>query len=82
MVAEMQVKLRQVGNSIGLTIPSSELQSLNAKAGDIVELEIKRVVRHVRAGWDDPTRWHGANDEPLLLDGTDESSFDNEEWQW
>lgn len=82
MVAIVQVKLRQVGNSVGLTIPSSELQSMNAKAGDIVELEIKRVVRHVRAGWDDAALWDGADDEPLLLDGSTKSSFDSDEWEW
>ena len=78
----MQVKLRPVGNSVGLTIPSSELQAVNAKAGDIVELEIKHVVRHVRAGWDDAALWQAADGESLLLEGADESSFNDEEWEW
>lgn len=81
-VSVLQVKWRQVGNSVGLTIPSSELQSLNAKAGDIVELEISRVVRHVRDGWEDDSLWEGADDEPILLDGSSESSFDGDEWEW
>ncbi len=45
----MQVTLRQVGNSIGLTIPTSELKLMNAHVGDLVEIEIKRVIRHARA---------------------------------
>jgi antitoxin component of MazEF toxin-antitoxin module len=48
----MQVKLRQVGNSIGLTIPTNELKLMNAQLGDIVEIEIKRVIRNARADWD------------------------------
>ena len=78
----MQVKLRQVGNSVGLTIPSSELKSINAKPGDVIEFEIKRVVRHVRANWEDAALWQGANDEPMLLEGAPESSFDDDEWEW
>ena len=73
----MQAKLRPVGNSVGLTIPSSELQAVNAKAGDIVELEIKHVVRHVRAGWDDAALWQAADGESLLLE-----TFYDEEWEW
>ena len=78
----MQVKLRQVGNSVGLTIPASELRSINAQAGDVIELEIKRVIHHVREGWNDASLWQGAGDESLLLDGAHESIFDNEEWEW
>jgi len=78
----MQVKLRQVGNSIGLTLPASELRALSAKPGDIVELEITRIVRRAREGWDVTTRWSGANDAPLLLAELPNSHFENEEWEW
>ena len=78
----MQAKLRQVGNSVGLTIPASELKGLSAKAGDIIELEIKSVVHHVRDGWNDAALWQGANDEPLYLESVPESSFDDDGWKW
>lgn len=75
----MQAKLRQVGNSVGLTIPNSELKVMNARVGDVVEIEIKRVIHPVRAGWDTPEAWQGADNEPLLLDGVPEP---DEDWQW
>lgn len=78
----MQVKLRQVGNSIGLTIPASELKVLAARPGDTVELQIIRVIRHARAGWDDPQLWQGTHTEPLLLGNLPENDFDTEDWQW
>lgn len=78
----MRSKLRQVGNSVGLTIPASELQALGAEVGDMVEIEIKQVIRVVRDAWDDPQRWPGANDEPLLLDEIPGAEFDDQDWQW
>jgi antitoxin component of MazEF toxin-antitoxin module len=77
----MQVKLRQVGNSIGLTIPNSELKLMDAKVGDVVEIEIKRVIRHVRTNWDNAELWPGADKESLLLDGLPASESDKD-WQW
>ena len=78
----MRAKLRQVGNSIGLTIPASELNDIQAKVGDVVELEIKQVIRPPRSSWDDPDCWQDAGGEPLLLDDTKQTKFDEEEWQW
>lgn len=77
----MQVKLRQVGNSVGVTIPSSELKRMDAVIGDTVEIEIIRVMRNTRADWDNPDRWIGADQEPLLLDELPSPEFDKE-WQW
>ncbi|MDP2283345.1 MAG: hypothetical protein Q8L06_04340 [Pseudohongiella sp.] len=77
----MQVKLRQVGNSIGLTIPTSELKLMNAQLGDLVEIEIKRVIRHARADWNNPELWAGADVEPMLLETAAAPEFDKD-WQW
>lgn len=77
----MQVKLRQVGNSIGLTIPTSELKLMNAQLGDLVEIEIKRVIRNTRADWDNPALWLGAETAPLLMDNAPAPEFDKD-WQW
>ena len=78
----MRVKLRQVGNSVGLTIPASELRALEAEVGDEVELKITRVIHRPRSGWDDPGRWQGAGEAPLLLDEQPATGFDEAEWQW
>jgi antitoxin component of MazEF toxin-antitoxin module len=77
----MQVKLRQVGNSIGLTIPTSELKLMNAHVGDLIEIEIKRVIRHARADWNNPELWAGADVEPMLLETAAAPAFDKD-WQW
>ena len=76
----VQIKLRPVGNSVGLTIPASELRSIGAKVGDVIEVDIKCVVRGLRAGWDNPALWQGAEEEPMLLAGVPESLFDDDEW--
>ncbi len=78
----MRVKLRQVGNSVGVTIPANELKAIAAEVGDMVELEIKQVIRPARTAWDDPGQWQGADNEPQLLEGVPEADFDEEEWQW
>ena len=78
----MRVKLRQVGNSVGLTIPASELKAIEAQVGDMVELDIKQVIRPSRESWVDPGQWQGADKEPLLLDDVPEADFDEQEWQW
>ncbi len=78
----MKVKLRRVGNSVGLTIPASELRALGARNGDLVEVELKRVIRSVREGWSDLKQWHGVENEALLLDEEPGNNFDREDWQW
>ena len=78
----MRVRLRQVGNSIGLIVPAHELRAISARAGDIVDLEIRDVVREARSGWNDPSRWKDAAEEPLLLAGASENTFDDGEWEW
>jgi antitoxin component of MazEF toxin-antitoxin module len=78
----MRAKLRQVGNSVGLTIPASELRALEAEVGDEIELEIVRVVRPLRVAWNDPGKWQGAGEEELLLDDQPPTDFEADEWQW
>jgi len=78
----MRAKLRQVGNSVGLTIPASELQALDAQVGDEVELEIKQIFHYARAEWNDPEKWQGVKEEPMLLDEDQKNTFDDEDWEW
>ncbi len=75
----MEAKLRQVGNSLGFTLPAAELKAFNARPGDILELEIKRVVCHARADWDSASQWPGADEESVIAEDT---AFDRDEWQW
>lgn len=78
----MRARLRQIGRNIGLIIPASELRALSAGAGDVVDVDIRPTARSVRAGWDDPSRWIGGADEPLLLEGAPDNAFDDGEWEW
>lgn len=78
----MRARLREIGNSVGLIVPASELRALSAGAGDLVEIEIRQVVRGVRAGWNDSSRWVGSADEAMLLAGAPETAFDDGEWEW
>lgn len=78
----MKAKLRRVGNSIGLTIPTSELRAIDAGNGDIVDVELKKVIPFVREGWTDPEQWQGAESDTMLLDVEPVNSFDENDWQW
>lgn len=78
----MKAKLRRVGNIIGLTIPASELRAMDAGDGDIVEVELKKVIRSVRGGWSNPEQWHGAESDNLLLDVEPVNDYDDKDWQW
>ena len=78
----MQAKLRQIGNSIGMTIPASELKALCARPGDTVELQITKVIRNARVGWENPSLWKNVNEEPLHLESLSENNFDKKEWAW
>ena len=80
--SQMRIKLRQVGNSVGLTIPANELKAIKAQVGDMVELEITQVIRPPRSSWNDSRQWQGADNEPLLLDDVEQTDFNEEEWQW
>ena len=42
----MQAKIRPIGNSLGITIPTNELKALSAHPGDIIEVQITRVIRN------------------------------------
>lgn len=78
----MQAKLRQIGNSIGMTIPANELKALCARPGDTVELHITKVIRHARTDWENPNRWKEVNKEPIHLENIPDNHFDKEGWIW
>ena len=78
----MRAKLRQVGNSIGLTLPASNVRTIDAEAGGTVEIEIKQWIKSPREMWDDPARWQGASDEPPLPKEEQETEFERADWEW
>lgn len=78
----MQVKLRKIGNSVGMTIPANELRAFSANVGDILDVEIRGVIHQKREGWDDPSMWTGAKEDELLIDDTLSNDFETEEWEW
>jgi len=78
----MHVKLRQVGNSLGVTLPASALKAFDIEAGDTIEIKIIKVVTQPRDGWQAKEAWQDAELEPLYLDDMQPTSFDQDEWQW
>ena len=76
----MKTKLRKIGNSLGITIPSGELRELGASTGDMLEVEILRVLPTTRSGWDNSETWRNSSENELLIDIDNE--FDETEWEW
>jgi len=79
-ICTVKTKLRKIGNSLGITIPSGELKALGATSGDLLEVELVRVIPAVRSDWDDPKVWQLDSEEQLLIDV--ENEFDETEWEW
>ncbi|WP_192484834.1 MULTISPECIES: hypothetical protein [Cysteiniphilum] len=78
----MQTKLRAIGNSVGITIPASELKTLSAHIGDTIEINIVKVIKTPRSSWNDVSLWQNAKHEPLHLNDLSNNNFDENEWQW
>ncbi|WP_119328146.1 AbrB/MazE/SpoVT family DNA-binding domain-containing protein [Cysteiniphilum halobium] len=78
----MQTTLRAIGNSVGITIPASELKSLSAQIGDTIEINITKVIKAPRSSWDDANLWQNSDLEPLHLNDLTDNDFDGKEWQW
>jgi antitoxin component of MazEF toxin-antitoxin module len=79
----MQVKLRQIGHSIGMTIPAHELKAIGAHLGDTLEVDIMSVVKQPRSDWDNDRLWKAALQAPIHLDDSlAQNDFDKTEWQW
>ena len=76
----MKSKLRKIGNSLGVTLPSGELKALGASTGDMLELEIVRVIPAARQRWDNAEAWRGGDASEVMLDVDNE--FDEAEWEW
>ena len=79
----MEATLRQVGNSTGITFPAQVLRDLSARLGDIIEIQITQVKPQIRADWNHPTTWQGAQiPSTQLLADVPAPDFDTQDWTW
>ena len=85
----MITRIVKIGNSQGIRIPKLLLEQSGLR--DEVELEVQnqnliiRPKRGVREGWDIAFRTMAEQGDDQLLDKdylTDQSSWDEEEWEW
>ena len=85
----MITRIVKIGNSQGIRIPKLLLEQSGLR--DEVELEVQnqnliiRPKRSVREGWDIAFRTMAEKGDDQLLDKdylTDQSSWDEEEWEW
>jgi antitoxin MazE len=91
-----KTKIIRIGNSQGVRIPRSLLEQAGVvenEQGDVlgqeVELEVEeegiliRLVRQVRSGWEEQFREMAEREEDLLLEDVPQaSSWDEKEWVW
>jgi len=85
----MITRIVKIGNSQGIRIPKILLEQSGLQ--DEVELEVKnnqliiRQKRNIRQDWENAFRLMAAKSDDQLLDRDsilNQSSWDNEEWEW
>jgi antitoxin MazE len=83
----MIVKVRKIGNSVGVLLSKAILDQCSIK--DEVSLEVKgnTIVIHPvttkpRQGWKEQFLQAGSLEDKELLMGEFDNSFDQEEWTW
>ena len=64
-----------------LILPANLLKAPKALVGNSINLSTLSV-DNIRAGWENPAMWAGANKSGLLIDDTLNNKFDHEEWYW
>jgi len=82
----MIVKLRKIGNSVGVLLSKSIINQCDIK--DEVDLEVNgdsiilRPVKTPRDGWEQSFLNAGAEESTAIMPEIVDHSFDNEEWTW
>jgi antitoxin MazE len=78
--------IRKIGNSSGVIIPKSMLQSCGIS--EEVEMEIigeaivlKSVKNHPRDGWENAFKQENKNTEKDMFEGM-KNNFDDSDWNW
>ena len=83
----MVVKVRKIGNSLGILLSKSILEQCAIKEDVSIEvldntIVIKPVLKQVREGWEEQFLKAGSlNEHEILIDEVS-NSFDEEEWTW
>lgn len=84
----MRAQIIRIGNSQGVRIPKPFLEQ--SGIGREVEIELQgdqiviRSAQRPRQGWEEAFRLMAKNGDDRLLDGdlVNQSSWDDEEWEW
>lgn len=83
----MKAELVRIGNSRGIRIPKPLIEQCGFR--DAVDLRVANQClvnsqeRRPREGWEEAFRAAGpAKNEELLLETSEASKFDREEWRW
>ena len=84
----MRTKIIRIGNSRGVRIPKLLLE--RSRLGEEVELDaeedliIIRPIGRTRKGWNEAFKRMAVKGDDRLIHGdlVDQTSWDNEEWQW
>lgn len=84
----MRAQIIKIGNSQGVRIPKPFLQQ--SRIGREVEIELQgdhiviRSAERPREGWEEAFRLMAKNGDDRLIDGdlVNQSSCDDEEWEW
>jgi len=82
----MKAQIIQIGNSQGIRIPKTLLEE--TKISGEVELEshaegiLIRNINKPRSDWDAKFKAAAETDDDLPLEGSTNSKFEKQEWQW
>lgn len=87
MSTAMKTRIIKIGNSQGIRIPKMLLEQTNLSGDVYLEVEqnqiIIRPVETTRAGWDEQFKLMAhMNDDNLLDEESNASSWDDAEWEW
>jgi antitoxin MazE len=84
----MRAQIIRIGNSQGVRIPKPFLEQ--SRIGKEVEIELQgdqiviRSAQHPREGWEEAFKLMAKKSDDRLIDGdlANQSSWDDEEWEW
>jgi len=86
----MKLKIVKIGNSKGIRIPKALLRQTGIDEEVNLEVEdnqiiLKAINSSVRVGWESAFAKMNSNHDDKLIDQSsldNQSSFDNDEWEW
>ena len=87
-IVSMKTQIVRIGNSQGVRIPKPFLQQSGISKEVDIEVQgdqiVLRSLRRPREGWEESFREMAKRGDDRLLDGdlVNQTSFDEEEWEW